>query len=88
MPSEVTRCNDCGAPLKGVPSWLATAHVKFACTNCPKRPSRAVRHEPIAESHAALTADPDLEDADLDEMDEEADLEVPTEEIDEVPEEA
>lgn len=65
MPSEVIRCSDCGATFKAVPAWLRTAKVKFTCTNCPKRPSRAVaRFEPAPEPPAALTADPDAPDGD------------------------
>lgn len=79
MPSEAIRCTDCGATFKGVPSWLATAKVKFTCTNCPKRPSRAIaRFEaPIAPA-AVLDADPDVEldGAEMDEIDEEVDLDI------------
>ena len=78
MPSEAIRCSDCGATFKGVPSWLGTAKVKFTCTNCPKRPSRAVaRFEPPVAA-AVLDADPeaDLDVAEMDEIDEEADLDI------------
>jgi hypothetical protein len=82
MPAEVTRCMDCGAPLKGVPSWLATAKVNFSCSNCPKKPARAARIEPVAELPALLSADPELADIVLDEdIDEEAEIEILPEEI-------
>lgn len=74
MPSEVIRCSDCGATFKAVPAWLRTAKVKFTCTNCPKRPSRAVaRVEPAPEPRAALAADPDAPDVDMDGVEAELD---------------
>ena len=79
MPSEAIRCSDCGATFKGVPSWLATAKVKFTCTNCPKRPSRAIaRFETAAVAAPVLDADPeaDMSAAEMDEIDEEADLDI------------
>jgi len=79
MPSEAIRCSDCGATFKGVPSWLATAKVKFTCTNCPKRPSRAVaRFEQPIVTAAVPNADRevDMDATDMDEIDEEADLDV------------
>lgn len=90
MPSEAIRCSDCGATFKGVPSWLATAKVKFTCTNCPKRPSRAVaRLEPPVAPATVLDADPEaeLDAAEMDEIDEEADLDVGADELEEVKDE-
>ena len=90
MPSEAIRCSDCGATFKGVPAWLATAKVKFTCTNCPKRPSRAVaRFEPPAVTAAVLDADPevDLDAAEMDEADEEADLDIGADEMEDVKDE-
>lgn len=90
MPTEVPRCIDCGAPLKAVPTWLATAKVSFTCTACPRRSSRAARFDaPVVEAvdpRASLLADPDLED--VDESDEEADLELPAEELEDPKEDA
>ena len=86
MPSEVARCMDCNAPLRGVPTWLATAKVNFTCTNCPKRPSRAARFEPVAEAPRALlaeTADPDLEVAELEDIEEEGELDLAADDLDE-----
>lgn len=85
MPSEVTRCTDCNAPLRGVPAWLATAKVNFTCNNCPKRPSRAARFEPAVEPRAVLAAeaDPELEVAAPEELDEEADLVLAADDLDE-----
>ena len=74
MPSEVARCTDCNAPLKGVPTWLATAKVSFTCTNCPKRPSRVARFEPTVEPRALLAEDPDAEAPEIEELDEEVEL--------------
>ena len=78
MASEMIRCTDCGAAFKGVPAWLATAKVKFTCTNCPKRPSRAVaRFEPpvmAAASVREVDPDTDIDAAEIEDMDEEADL--------------
>ncbi|MDQ2686804.1 MAG: hypothetical protein M3Y28_02945 [Armatimonadota bacterium] len=83
MSMEVPRCIDCGAPLKAVPTWLATAKVSFTCTACPRRSSRARYDAPVeaAAPPAALLADPDLEGDDADESDEEADLELPAEDL-------
>ena len=79
MPSEAIRCTDCGATFRGVPSWLATAKVKFTCTNCPKRPSRAIaRFEPPVAAAAVVDADPeaDMDAAEMDEIDEDADMDI------------
>ena len=79
MPSEAIRCTDCGATFRGVPSWLATAKVKFTCTNCPKRPSRAIaRFEPPVAAAAVVEADPeaDMDAAEIDEIDEDADMDI------------
>ena len=85
MPSEVARCADCGAPVRGVPAWLATAKVSFACNNCPKRPSRAARFEPAVEPRAVLAdaAEVDLEAVVLEELEEEGDLDLAADELDE-----
>lgn len=87
MPTEVPRCIDCGAPLKAVPTWLASAKVQFTCTACPRRSNRAARYDApaVAEPRTALLADADLE---VDEMDEEADLELPAEELEDPKEDA
>lgn len=90
MPSEVIRCTDCGAAFKGVPAWLSTAKVKFTCTNCPKRPSRALARfdSPAApllldkDDDKGLDKDADLEAVELDDLDDEADLELPADEDD------
>lgn len=82
MPSEVARCTDCGAPLKGVPTWLSNAKVNFTCTNCPKRPSRAARFEPVIEARAIVADDPELEGVELDEIEEDADLDTVGEDLD------
>lgn len=90
MASELIRCTDCGATFKGVPSWLATAKVKFTCTNCPKRPSRGVaRFEPPVAAAAVLDpeADIDLDAVEIDEIDEEADLDLGTDDLDDVKDE-
>ena len=90
MPSEAIRCSDCGATFRGVPSWLATARVKFTCTNCPKRPSRAVaRFEQPIVTAAVPNADRevDMDAADMDEIDEEADLDVGADDLEDVKEE-
>ena len=90
MPSEAIRCSDCGATFRGVPSWLATAKVKFTCTNCPKRPSRAVaRFEQPIVTAAVPNADRevDMDAADMDEIDEEADLDVGADGLEDVKEE-
>ena len=87
MPSEAIRCTDCGATFRGVPSWLATAKVKFTCTNCPKRPSRAIaRFEPPTVAAPVLEADPEVEidAAEMDEIDEEADLDINADELEDV----
>lgn len=92
MPSEVIKCSDCGATFKAVPAWLRTAKVKFTCTNCPKRPSRAVaRFESAPEPRAALADDPDAPavdidsvEAELDDLDDAGEVEdVPADELDE-----
>ena len=81
MPTEAIRCSDCGATFKGVPSWLRGAKVKFTCTNCPKRPARLARYEPpvAAAPSADLNTDTDLEAAEIDDMDDEAELDLPDE---------
>ncbi len=84
MPSEAIRCTDCGATFRGVPSWLATAKVKFTCTNCPKRPSRAIaRFEPPVAAVAVVDADPeaDMDAAEMDEIDEDADMDINTDDL-------
>ena len=77
MSSEVIRCSDCGAVFKAVPSWLATAKVKFTCTSCPRRSSRSgVRFEPAVEPvRAAVDLDSDnvVRTVDIDGMDDDAD---------------
>ncbi len=77
MPTEAIRCSDCGAVFKGVPSWLRGAKVKFTCTNCPKRPSRLARYEPPAATIMPMSADPDLEAVEIEDLDEDADLDLP-----------
>ena len=79
MPSEAIRCSDCGAVFKGVPSWLRGAKVKFTCTNCPKRPSRLARYEPPVASAAALNTDAELEAGEIEDIDEEAEIDLPDE---------
>lgn len=89
MSMEVPRCIDCGAPLKAVPTWLASAKVSFTCTACPRRSSRSSRFDApaeVVEPRAALLADSDLDE--VDEMDEEADLELPTEDVENPKEDA
>jgi hypothetical protein len=84
MATEVIRCSDCGAVFKGVPTWLATAKVKFTCTSCPKRSSRSgVRFEPAVEPRIAmdLDGDPELGGVDLDGLDD-ADLDLAAEDMD------
>ena len=91
MSMEVPRCIDCGAPLKAVPTWLASAKVSFTCTACPRRSSRVARFDaPVeaAEPRVALLADPDLDGDDVDELDEEADLELPAEDLEDPKEDA
>ena len=88
MASELIRCTDCGATFKGVPIWLATAKVKFTCTNCPKRPSRAVaRFEPPVTAAAALDPDTDMDAVEMDGVDEEADLDLGADELEDVKDE-
>ncbi len=89
MASELIRCTDCGATFKGVPAWLATAKVKFTCTNCPKRPSRIARFEPPPVSAIALDADrdPDLDGVEIEEIDEDADLDMAADDLDDTKEE-
>ncbi len=76
MPTEAIRCSDCGAVFKGVPSWLRGAKVKFTCTNCPKRPSRLARFEPAVVSASAMTADADLEAGEIEDLDEDAEMDM------------
>ena len=85
MASELIRCTDCGATFKGVPAWLATAKVKFTCTNCPKRPSRIARYEPPPVAAVALDADTDtdLDAAEIEEMDEDADMDLGADDLEE-----
>ena len=91
MPAELPRCSDCGTALKSVPTWLANAKVNFTCSACPKRSNRASaapRIERPIETKAAVIDDPDIDGADIDENDEEADLEIEAEELDDVKEDA
>ncbi len=76
MPTEAIRCSDCGAVFKGVPAWLRGAKVKFTCTNCPKRPSRLTRYEPPVAAASAMSADADLEAGEIEDLDEDADLDL------------
>ena len=76
MPTEAIRCSDCGAVFKGVPSWLRGAKVKFTCTNCPKRPSRLARYEPPVVSIVERPSDPDMEAVEIEDLDEDADLDL------------
>lgn len=78
MPMEAIRCSDCGAVFKGVPTWLRGAKVKFTCTNCPKRPSRLARFEPPAAAAAPIrSTEEDLDSAEIEDLDEEADMDLP-----------
>ncbi len=77
MPTEAIRCSDCGATFKGVPSWLRGAKVKFTCTNCPKRPSRLARYESPVVPASAMSADADLEAGETEDLDEDAELDLP-----------
>ena len=89
MPSETIRCSECGAPVRGVPSWLAGADVKFTCSSCPRRSGRVARFEPAGESRVALAgdADPDLDLAEIDDLDEDADADLEmSEELDDAKE--
>ena len=86
MPTEAIRCSDCGATFKGVPSWLRGAKVKFTCTNCPKRPSRLARYEPPVVSAAVRDEEADLEAVEIEDMDEDADLDL-SDELDDPKEE-
>lgn len=91
MPAELPRCSDCGTALKSVPTWLANAKVNFTCSACPKRSNRAAtapRIERPIETKAVVIDDPDIDGADIDENDEEADLEIEAEELDDVKEDA
>ena len=85
MPAEVARCTDCNAPLRGVPTWLATARVNFTCNNCPKRPSRAARFEPVIEARAPIAEDPEveLEGVEIEEAEEDSELELAADDLDE-----
>ena len=76
MPTEAIRCSDCGAVFKGVPTWLQGAKVKFTCTNCPKRPSRLARFEPPAAAASVRSVDEDLEPSEIEDLDEEADMDL------------
>jgi len=87
MPSELIRCSDCGAVFKGVPSWLGGAKVKFTCTNCPKRPSRALpRLEPTTAALPAVRTGPDgdIDDVPMDDLEEEPDLELAADDLDDI----
>jgi DNA-directed RNA polymerase subunit RPC12/RpoP len=33
-------CSECGKPIPAIPSWLATAKVKFQCEECRQRHPR------------------------------------------------
>ena len=89
MPSEVIRCTDCGAVFKAVPAWLVGAKVKFSCTNCPKRPSRMARFEPAPATITALEVEPedDLDGVVVDDLEDDADLELPADEMDDIKDE-
>lgn len=76
---------DCGTALKAVPAWLAPAKVSFTCVSCPRRSARtatAPRLEKPVEVKSALPDDLDAED--VDEIDEDADLDIPEEDLDDV----
>jgi hypothetical protein len=85
MPTEAIRCSDCGATFKGVPSWLRGAKVKFTCTNCPKRPARLARYEPPVVLAASVNSDADLEAGEIEDLDEDADLDL-SDEAEDAPE--
>jgi len=36
---EVT-CSECGKPISSIPTWLATANVKFQCEECRQKHPR------------------------------------------------
>lgn len=88
MPTEVPRCIDCGTPLKAVPAWLAPAKVSFTCGSCPRRSTRTAtaRLEKPVELKAAPLDDLDVED--VDELDEDADLDIGEEELEDVKDDA
>ncbi len=86
MPTEVLRCTECNAPLKAVPAWLTTAHVKFTCNSCPKRSSRpaAARFDaPVEARTPTIDQDPEVETDEVPDLDEDLEMEVSLESLDE-----
>lgn len=87
MPAEVPHCIDCGTALKAVPTWMATAKVSFTCGACPRRSARggvatAPRLERPLEARSASSEDAVPEVEDIEDTDEDADLDLPVDEID------
>ncbi|MGO8673289.1 MAG: hypothetical protein ACLQVD_18255 [Capsulimonadaceae bacterium] len=76
--AEVIRCSECGTVFKGVPSWLVTARVNFACTSCPKKGTRGTltRYEPVVETRSTIDLDTDLDDVDIDGLDDDVDIDL------------
>lgn len=86
MATEALRCSDCNAPLRSVPAWLTTAKVKFTCNSCPKssRRTAAARFDtPIEARPSPIGGDPDMDIADVPDIDEDLDADVSLEDLDE-----
>lgn len=91
MSMEVPHCTDCGAPLKAVPAWLATAKVSFTCAACPRRSTRggAARYDSPAEPRSASLAEADVEDVeDLDEVEDVEEIDASADEADDYKDDA
>lgn len=86
MASELLRCSDCNAPLRSVPSWMATAKVKFTCNSCPKRSSRtpATRFDtPIEARVSPIGGDPEMDISAVPDLEEDVDADISLEDLDE-----
>jgi hypothetical protein len=83
---DIPHCTDCGAALKGVPSWMATAKVNFTCAACPRRSSRgaAARLDTPIEARSSVLGDTDIEVEDIDEIEEDSDTEMASDDLEEL----
>ena len=80
--AEVIRCSECNTVFKGVPAWLTTAKVNFACTSCPKKGTRGAtltRFEPMPETRPSIDLDSD--DVDIEVLDEDVEMDLGDEDL-------
>lgn len=86
----VVTCHECGHPIPSIPTWLATAKVKFECEECRQKSAGRVpisSYEPSSDEALESELPVDMEEVTEEEVEEE-DLDIEDFEVgDEVSEE-